>query len=234
MAEAGTIDEIEKLVRDSEDPKAQQSKATKNFVCKAFLHNNTCKSGNNCQFSHDIKRIRICEHFKKGNCNKGDNCDFRHDVTPCKFFDDGGFCKNGADCQYKHIQNICKNYNKGFCCMGDKCRNYHEFKKPCMNYLTGFCPNGPNCKQFHPKQFYHMDQAFLEHWKTLYRPNLKMIVCNKCSELGHKANKCTLEISFETKASKKEQADYPSYNDHKYPPPLPSSSNLPNKKLKTN
>ena len=130
MAEAESIRDIENLARAKEEPKYNMNRGTKNNVCKPYLHNGVCKNSHHCPFSHDVKRIKICEHFARGVCNKGDDCDFRHDVSVCKYFGYGA-CKNGSECQYKHIKNVCRFYAKGFCPIGEVCPNYHEKKEAC-------------------------------------------------------------------------------------------------------
>lgn len=230
MAEAESLRDIEKLAREKEDPKTTQSKATRNNVCKAFLHYGVCKNQSNCPFSHDIKRIKICEHFNRGNCNKGDDCDFRHDASVCNFFRIKGVCKNGTECGFKHIKNICKFFEKGFCPKGDECTDHHEFKTPCMNYLYGFCPLGPNCQYAHPKQFMTMDEITYQWWNTYFKPTFPVIKCNKCKEVGHKANKCNKEVIFKTKATKTD-TDMQQYNNNTHDNRI--NINMGTKKLKS-
>ena len=203
MNEAENFDEIKQYLQAKDDAsKNSSTRATRNNVCKSFLHNNVCKYAN-CQYSHDTRRIRICDHFRRGICVKGEDCDFRHDITPCRFFEQAGKCINGANCQYKHIQSVCKNFSRGFCSMGKGCKNLHKrVEKPCLNYMYGFCPNGPNCPDDHVKQFFNFDLGFYEHWRKTVNDNFKLIICNKCKELGHKANRCNIEETFLTKASK--------------------------------
>ena len=88
-----------------------------------------------------------------------------------------------------------------------------------MNYLYGFCPHGPNCKDEHVKMFFPLDKEFYDYWKSknISTNNFRVIQCNKCKELGHKANKCNIEEVFPTRANKREM-DQNSSNNNMYNP----------------
>ncbi|KAI9749520.1 MAG: hypothetical protein M4579_006840 [Chaenotheca gracillima] len=99
-------------------------------ICKDFLQNGTCPTGDACDLSHDPtpERVPACLHFLRGKCSNP-NCRYAHvRVNPgapvCASFAKVGFCGKGAECLERHVHE-CPDYaNKGSC--GNlKCRLPH-------------------------------------------------------------------------------------------------------------
>jgi len=51
-----------------------------------------------------IKKNEVCKYFKSSCCRKGDDCPFSHDLKkePCRFFHLSGHCFQGENCKYSH------------------------------------------------------------------------------------------------------------------------------------
>ena len=171
--------------------------ATKSGVCKMFLHS-TCNNPS-CGFLHDASKVPICQNYANNLCKYGNACEFSHQMNmnptrPCIAMRNYGLCDN-PECKYRHVLNICLDYEKGFCCTGKFCKFAHVRKELCKNYMYGFCPEGPNCQYMHPKLLIEWDAEFFRS----IDPKIKIIKCNKCNILGHKANNClsrkTVEIN---------------------------------------
>jgi cleavage and polyadenylation specificity factor subunit 4 len=192
------FERMARFVREQNDSRSGPAVgATKSGVCKMFLHS-TCNNPG-CSFSHDASKVQICQNYANNLCKYGNACEFSHQMTvnptrPCNNMRNMGYCEN-PECKYKHILNICLEYEKGFCSQGSGCTYAHVRKELCKNYMYGFCPEGPNCPNAHPKLLIEWDAVIFHK----IDPKIKVITCNKCQIMGHKANNClsrkTVEVA---------------------------------------
>ena len=164
---------------------------TRHGVCKQYLHRKSCNRGNQCPFSHNIEDVNVCILFLKEMCPRGEECENKHDYNDkkkpiCQFIITKQMLCKRTDCHFKHVVNRCPNYDLGYCSLGDDCPWIHIKMEVCKNYLYGFCPEGPNCQYKHPKHLFFKGDAenIKSHW------NQRLIKCNKCQIIGHKANEC--------------------------------------------
>ncbi|XP_072882661.1 cleavage and polyadenylation specificity factor subunit 4-like [Hemitrygon akajei] len=184
-------------------------------VCEFFIKGE-CLKENLCPFrhSHGEKSV-VCKHWLRGLCKRGDQCEFLHeyDMTKmprCYFYTKYGECSK-KECSFLHIDvkvktQDCPWYEQGFCKNGPLCKNKHTRKVICVNYLAGFCPEGTECKFSHPNNEFtewnmeskEMDMLYqypsISNWKTKLHQGYKAldkVMCFKCREKGHYANKCS-------------------------------------------
>ena len=185
-------------------------------ICRFFLKGN-CTKGNSCPFRH-IKpdKAVVCKHWLRGLCKKGDRCEFLHEydakrMPECWFFAKFGECSN-PECIFLHINPddkvaVCPWYARGFCKHGPKCRYKHQFAVACPEYLTGFCIKGKTCKFVHPSFEIPKEEDYQKREVTIIKPTAlpiaqqprppvvqyrpeEEVLCFKCREKGHYANKC--------------------------------------------
>jgi len=195
--EEQNFENLAKLAREQNRPKGGITLgATKNGVCKMFLHS-TCNNFE-CGFLHDTSRVQPCQNYANNLCKFGDACEFNHQlnlvpVKTCNNMRHQGYCEK-TECKFKHLLYTCLGFDKGYCPDGKHCIKAHVRKELCKNYMYGFCPEGPNCLYAHPKLLMDWDAKFFHE----IDPKIRVIKCNKCNILGHKANNClsrkTVEI----------------------------------------
>ena len=123
-------------------------------------------------------------------------------MPECWFFSKYGECSN-PECQYLHIDPTskakeCLWYSRGFCKHGPNCRNRRIRKVIYTLYLTGFCPYGPFCEHPHSKHD-SVNQMSNELGGQRHESNSNVasnagnfdnVVCFKCGNKGHLANRC--------------------------------------------
>jgi len=183
------LENLAKLAREQNEYKGGISLgATKGGVCKMFLHS-TCLNLA-CGFLHDVSKVPTCQNYANNLCKYGNACEFSHQmaVNPtrqCNSMRHYGYCEN-FECKYKHNLNVCLHFEQGYCKNGRVCTFAHVRKELCKNYMYGFCPEGPNCQYAHPKLLMEWDAKFFHE----IDPKIRIIKCNKCNVLGHKANNC--------------------------------------------
>jgi len=193
------LDNIVKIIHEQNTLKPEITfGATKNGVCKMFLHS-TC-TNSPCENLHDLSRVLSCQNHANNVCKYGDNCDYSHQKIShqnilCENMRYQGIC-DIPDCKYKHTLKTCINFEKGYCRMGNQCSFAHVRKEICQDYMYGFCPEGPDCKFSHPKLLMNLDPKF---FKEMNR-NIKVIRCKICNMLGHKANNCLKRKTVEVKS----------------------------------
>lgn len=90
-------------------------------LCKEFLKDGKCASGEFCDLSHDMspERTPNCLHFAKGHCAKAD-CPYTHSKAPpsapvCRAFGFKGYCEKGANCTERHVFECPDFSNTGRC-----------------------------------------------------------------------------------------------------------------------
>ncbi|AEO54441.1 hypothetical protein MYCTH_2297028 [Thermothelomyces thermophilus ATCC 42464] len=90
-------------------------------ICKDFLQQGECPSGDNCDLSHEPtpERTPTCLHFARDNCTKPD-CKYAHvKVSPaapvCRDFGFYGYCQKGAGCSDRHVFECPDFSNTGVC-----------------------------------------------------------------------------------------------------------------------
>jgi len=199
QSEEQHLEAMAKAIREQNEMRPEISLGSnKQGVCKMFLHS-TCNNPN-CVFLHDTSRVQVCQNYLNNSCKYGNMCDFSHQASGvnlgriCPEIKRDGYCPN-PDCKNKHILNVCLEYEKGFCVTGGMCKFAHVKRELCKNYMYGFCPKGPNCEQAHPKLLIEWDADIF----NMIDPRIRIIKCNKCNILGHKANNCakrkTVEIT---------------------------------------
>jgi len=175
-------------------------------VCKHWLKA-LCKKGDHCEFLHEynLKRMPECWFYTKyGECSNGDQCPYLHvdpeaKLVECPWYN-RGFCKHGPNCRLKHVRKaLCQLYVNGFCPLGPSCPNGHPKNElPDMDKLELPAPR-PQSER--PPGYLgsaaaaHAGHGFRKtpaEGKTegAYRP-LSEVVCFKCGQKGHYANRCS-------------------------------------------
>jgi len=191
----------------------------KTIVCKHWLRG-TCKKGDHCEFLHeyDMSKMPQCYFYAKFRACHAKDCPFRHTdpdwyATPSSF-DQGPTSRN------RQTPILCKNFLAGFCSAGSNCTNAHprsalpsvsdhgdqDTKKFVVNchycgeegHKVSQCSNLAGEQQDVHEQtrsrfpFAQTQKRFQNpdrEWRR-FKP-LDEIVCYKCGDLGHFANKCS-------------------------------------------
>lgn len=121
------------------------------------LHVGSCPKGPSCRYQHDPNKVGVCKDFlKDGRCMSGDFCDLSHELTAervpnCVHFAKGN-CSN-PDCQYSHSAAlpsapVCEDFGyRGYCGKGAECTERHVFECPAFSN-TGVCKT-KGCKLPH-------------------------------------------------------------------------------------
>jgi len=181
-------------------------------VCKHWLRG-LCKKGDQCEFLHEynLRRMPECWFYSKyGECCNAEECMYLH-INPdskqvqCPWYD-RGFCKHGSNCRLKHIRAaLCQLYVNGFCPQGPNCPNGHpKYELPDMDKLDINVARINTDR--HPGYFGSAAAAgqgsTYQHTTThstgggqrgdgnIYRP-LSEVICFKCGQKGHYANRCS-------------------------------------------
>jgi cleavage and polyadenylation specificity factor subunit 4 len=185
-------------------------------MCKYYLKGH-CSKGSSCPFRHlKPEKAVVCKHWLRGLCKKGDRCEFLHEYDPkrmpeCWFYAKYLECTN-PECFFLHINpddkiKNCPWYHRGFCKHGPKCRYKHNLALACPSYLAGFCLKGPTCKFIHPSFEIPKEEDYQMRQVTIIQPitikpqapreqkpqeprSLESVLCFKCGQKGHYANKC--------------------------------------------
>merc|ERR1712130_451102 len=197
----------------------RHTRKERDTVCKHWLRG-LCKKGDAmCEYLHeyDMSKMPVCQFFSsQGEC-LNEECIFRHvdadeQLSDCPWYA-RGFCKHGKKCRHRHVaKEACLRYLARFCPEGPNCEfghPKHELPQEensrrqtrnvicrachqpghcdyeCMNtpaserrsYRGGGGGGGtPSSSEGTPQQRHH-------------RP-LSEVICFKCKEMGHYANKC--------------------------------------------
>ncbi|KAH6854619.1 hypothetical protein B0I37DRAFT_362529 [Chaetomium sp. MPI-CAGE-AT-0009] len=108
----------------------------------------SCTHGPRCRYVHDPHKVAICKDFlQQGECPSGDNCDLSHELIPertpaCLHFARDSCTK--ADCKYTHVKvspaaPVCRDFGfYGYCQKGTSCPDRHVFECPDFSN-TGVC-----------------------------------------------------------------------------------------------
>ncbi|KAK4243239.1 hypothetical protein C7999DRAFT_44907 [Corynascus novoguineensis] len=90
-------------------------------ICKDYLQQGECASGDHCDLSHVAipERTPTCLHFARDSCTKPD-CKYAHvKVSPaapvCRDFGFYGYCEKGANCSDRHVFECPDFSNTGVC-----------------------------------------------------------------------------------------------------------------------
>lgn len=117
----------------------------------------SCSKGPSCRYQHDPNKVAICKDFlKEGRCISGEYCDLSHELSPervpnCLHFAKGN-CSN-PNCQYSHSAAlpsapVCQDFGyRGYCGKGAECTQRHVFECPAFSN-TGTCKT-KRCKLLH-------------------------------------------------------------------------------------
>jgi len=78
---------IEEMIDDTEIKKNDEIYESNSKFLRPCKHHfglsgckiNSCINGDNCNYSHDINRVKVCKMWQLSFCKKGDKCDFLHD-----------------------------------------------------------------------------------------------------------------------------------------------------------
>ncbi|RKP13629.1 hypothetical protein BJ684DRAFT_3285, partial [Piptocephalis cylindrospora] len=184
-------------------------------VCKHWLRG-LCKKVDNCEFLHEynLRRMPECWFFAKyGECVNLDECLYLHidpasKVVECPWYN-RGYCKQGPGCRYKHVRKaVCTNFLCGFCPLGPNCSDGHpKYELPDLSKLdlppTRPIQDKPPGYQgsaaavgmhMHRRPHYRSGAGQLagssESSDTTRQRPLSEVVCYKCGEKGHYANRC--------------------------------------------
>lgn len=117
----------------------------------------SCPKGPSCRYQHDPHRVAICKDFlKDGQCMSGEHCDLSHELTPERVPNCVHFAKancNKTDCRYSHSAAVpsapvCEDFGyRGYCAKGAQCTERHVFECPAFSN-TGMCKT-KRCKLLH-------------------------------------------------------------------------------------
>lgn len=172
----------------------------KSVVCKHWLRG-LCKKNDLCEFLHeyDLLKMPPCYFFNTYQECSNPDCPFLHidpenRIKDCQWYA-RGFCKHGPNCRNRHLRTeACPDYFAGFCVLGPTCPLKHPkfalpttdatgAKKIPMVSTCHICKEPDHTSAFCPKRD---DKAFNPRG---YR-SLQDVLCFKCQEKGHYADRC--------------------------------------------
>lgn len=193
----------------------------KTVVCKHWLRGLCKKGDQcEFLHEYDMTKMPECYFYSKFECSNKE-CPFLHidpesKIKDCPWYD-RGFCKHGPICRHRHTRRvICGNYLVGFCPDGSSCKFMHpRFDLPMGTEQPPLPPPTP-AMQKNNSQVLNRSSSLIQLTTQMSpvsvqrtpqssglgqyqstpmgskgpRP-LDQVICYKCGERGHYANRCT-------------------------------------------
>ena len=88
------------LINNIKSSKKLVNKRYKIDYCKNFMENNTCTYGENCQFAHTLKELKLHRSYATKFLEISDSLNYKSSL--CTKFNFHGYCQYGLRCNYIH------------------------------------------------------------------------------------------------------------------------------------
>lgn len=182
--------------------------------------------------------------MQNNSCNKGDNCDFRHDLdideqsrNVCKYFKLYGRNPSPRQVRQKeqlplpprtdHLQGLQQRLLSGRAAVQVHSRIQKAAVRRLLPRLLSERPGlqvpAVSSLSASIKMFYENDKVFFQRMN----PDMKIVSCNKCREIGHKSNNCEKIGEKDSKDSIGAPMDFPTRFPIPPPPPPPAGPSMP-------